>query len=191
MLFDASESSVEENARQCREVVEEALKYGAHVEGEIAAFRRTEEVAGDQADREYCLETVVEFVKATGVDVFAPAIGNAHGVYQGTPKLDCDRVSGIAEQAHLPIALHGGTGMTPGQFVELIRGSRAKVNTSTALKSALKISHLKSGFDDMSPHPGKYDPVAVMEVEASAVSEMAKERMRLFGSVGRSCMSRR
>ena len=104
---------MEENKRQCTEVVQEARRYGAHVEGEIEAFKRTEEMTGDEAEKVQSLETVVDFVKETGVDVFAPAIGNAHGVYATTPKLDSQRVSDIVEATGIPVALHGGTGMTP------------------------------------------------------------------------------
>ena len=85
VLFDASKLSVEENQRQCIEVVAEARRYGAHVEGEIEGFKRTEEMTGDEAQHVQSLETVVEFVRATGVDVFAPAIGNAHGTYKTAP----------------------------------------------------------------------------------------------------------
>ena len=114
MLFDASKLSVEENKRQCIEVVAEARRYGAHVEGEIEGFKRTEEMTGDEAEHVQSLETVVDFVHATGVDVFAPAIGNAHGVYATTPHLDSQRVTDIVAATGIPVALHGGTGHDPG-----------------------------------------------------------------------------
>ena len=72
VLFDASKLTVEENKRQCIEVVAEARRYGALVEGEIEGFKRTEEMTGDEAEHVQTLETVVDFVEATGVDVFAP-----------------------------------------------------------------------------------------------------------------------
>ena len=72
VLFDASKLTVEENKRQCIEVVAEARRYGADVEGEIEGFKRTEEMTGDEAQHVQSLETVVDFVRATGVDVFAP-----------------------------------------------------------------------------------------------------------------------
>ncbi len=86
VLFDASKLSVEENRRQCIEVVEEASRYGALVEGEIEGFKRTEEMTGDEAEHVQTLDTVVDFVRATGVDIFAPAIGNAHGTYKSAPE---------------------------------------------------------------------------------------------------------
>jgi fructose-bisphosphate aldolase class II len=181
VLFDASKLSVEENQRQCIEVVAEARRYGADVEGEIEGFKRTEEMTGDEAEHVQKLETVVEFVKATGVDIFAPAIGNAHGTYKTTPHLDSQRVTDIVEATGKPVALHGGTGMTPEQFSDLIARGCAKVNISTALK----IAFMKSAFDYMTEHPGEYDPPKLLSVQRTAVMEMAKYHIRLFGSEGR------
>ncbi len=181
VLFDASKLSVEENMRQCIEVVAEAKPYGAAVEGEIEGFKRTEEMTGDEAEHVQSLETVVDFVKTTGVDVFAPAIGNAHGMYKTTPHLDSQRVTDIVEATGIPVALHGGTGMTPEQFSDLISRGCAKVNISTALK----IAFMKSGYDFMSEHPGEYDPPSIFKAQRAAVMEMAKHHIRLFGSEGK------
>ncbi|MGA2283915.1 MAG: class II fructose-bisphosphate aldolase [Candidatus Dormibacteria bacterium] len=181
VLFDASKLSVEENKRQCIEVVAEARRYGAHVEGEIEGFKRTEEMTGDEAQHVQSLETVVDFVRATGVDVFAPAIGNAHGVYASTPHLDSQRVSDIVAATGIPVALHGGTGMTPEQFSDLIGRGCAKVNISTALK----IAFMKSGYEYMTAHPGEYDPPAIFKAQRTAVMEMAKHHIHLFGSEGK------
>ncbi len=181
VLFDASKLSVEENKRQCIEVVAEARRYGADVEGEIEGFKRTEEMTGDEASHVQSLETVVDFVRATGVDVFAPAIGNAHGTYKTTPHLDSQRVTDIVEATGKPVALHGGTGMSPEQFSDLISRGCAKVNISTALK----IAYMKSGYDFMNEHPGDYDPPKIFTAQRTAVMEMAKHHIRLFGSEGK------
>ena len=181
VLFDASKLSVEENMRQCADVVEEARSYGAHVEGEIESFKRTEEMTGDEHQEVQSLATVVEFVHTTGVDVFAPAIGNAHGVYRTTPKLDSQRVTDIVEATGIPVALHGGTGMTPQQFNDLIGRGCAKVNISTALK----VAFLKAGYDYMNAHPNEYDPPPIFTAERAAVTEMAKYHIQLFGGQGR------
>ena len=181
VLFDASKLSVEENRRQCIEVVAEARRFGADVEGEIEGFKRTEEMTGDEAQHVQSLETVVEFVRETGVDIFAPAIGNAHGTYKTAPTLDAQRVSDIVEATGKPVALHGGTGMSPEQFSDLIARGCAKVNISTALK----IAYMKSGQDYMTEHPGDYDPPKIFTAQRAAVMEMAKHHIRLFGSEGK------
>ena len=181
VLFDGSALSVEENRRQCIEVVAEAKPFGALVEGEIEGFKRVEEIADDEAAEAQSLGTAVEFIRSTGVDVFAPAIGNAHGMYRATPKLDSQRVTDIVEATGIPVALHGGTGMTPEQFADLIGRGCAKVNISTALK----IRFMQSGYDYMTANPGKYDPPSLFDVQRAAVKEMAEEHIRLFGSEGR------
>ena len=181
VLFDASKLTVEENKRQCIEVVAEARRYGALVEGEIEGFKRTEEMTGDEAQHVQSLETVVDFVHETGVDVFAPAIGNAHGTYKTAPTLDAQRVTDIVAATGIPVALHGGTGMTAEQFADLISRGCAKVNISTALK----IAFMKAGFDFMTGNPGKYDPPSIFKVQASAVMAMAASHIRMFGSAGK------
>ena len=181
VLFDASKLSVEENRRQCIEVVAEGRRYGAHVEGEIEGFKRTEEMTGDEAQHVQSLETVVDFVRATGVDVFAPAIGNAHGTYKTAPTLDAQRVTDIVEATGIAVALHGGTGMSAEQFSDLIARGCAKVNISTALK----IAFMKSGYEYMTAHPGEYDPPALMKVQHAAVKKMAQDHILMFGSEGK------
>jgi fructose-bisphosphate aldolase class II len=181
VLFDGSKLSVEQNKVQCIEVVAEAKRYGALVEGEIEGFKRVEDIADDEPADEQTLETAVEFIRATGVDVFAPAIGNAHGMYRTAPQLDSQRVTDIVEATGTPVALHGGTGMTPEQFSDLIARGCAKVNISTALK----IRFMQSGYDYMTEHSGQYDPPSLFAHQREAVVEMAREHMRMFGSVGK------
>ena len=181
VLFDASKLTVEENKRQCIEVVAEARRYGAAVEGEIEGFKRTEELTGHEASSIQTLETVVDFVQATGVDVFAPAIGNAHGTYASAPTLDAQRVSDIVAATSIPVALHGGTGMSAAQFTDLIARGCAKVNISTALK----VAFMQSGDDWMPAHPGLYDPPQLFKAQREAVKAMAMDHILMFGSAGK------
>jgi ketose-bisphosphate aldolase len=181
VLFDGSSLSVEENKRQTVEVVAEARAHDALVEGEIEGFKRVEDMADDERVNEQSLETAIDFVSSTGVDVFAPAIGNAHGMYRAAPRLDSQRVSDIVEATGIPVALHGGTGMTPEQFTDLISRGCAKVNISTALK----IRFMQSGYDYMTERPGEYDPPKLFARQKAAVIDMTREHIRLFGSEGR------
>jgi fructose-bisphosphate aldolase class II len=181
VLFDGSKLSVDENKRQTVEVVAEARRYGALVEGEIEAFKRVEDMSEDERESEQALETALDFVRTTGVDVYAPAIGNAHGMYKTTPKLDSQRVTDIVEATGIPVALHGGTGMTADQFSDLIARGCAKVNISTALK----IAFIQSGYDYVTAHPTEYDPPKLFVAQRAAVLEMAKEHIRKFGGEGR------
>jgi ketose-bisphosphate aldolase len=184
VLFDGSRLPVAENLRQTVDVVAEARTYGAHVEGEIEAITGVEDdIGSDEEARRQSLPVALDFIRKTGIDVFAPAIGNAHGVYRSEPHLDAQRVSDIVAAEPVPIALHGGTGMTDAQFTDLISRGCAKVNISTALK----ITYMKSNlaFLRTAEERDSWDPPSLFTAVRSAVVDMAAAHMRRFGSVGR------
>lgn len=184
VLFDASTLPVEENQRQTIEVVAEARRYGAHVEGEIEAIKGVEDGIGvDTETRRQSLETALGFIRATGVDVFAPSIGNAHGVYSATPDLDFQRVSDLVEASGTPIALHGGSGMTDAQFADLIARGCAKVNISTALKIEFMTSSL--AFLKNAEAADKWDPPALFADVRSHIIALTTGLAGTFGSAGK------
>jgi fructose-bisphosphate aldolase class II len=184
VLFDGSRLAVEENKRQTAEVVLEAREYGAHVEGEIEPITGVEDGIGSEADAgQESLAVALDFIRVTGIDVFAPAIGNAHGMYKQTPELDMQRVSDIVAAEPLPIALHGGTGMSDAQFSDLISRGCAKINISTALKMAFMQSSL--AHLELAQEMGKWDPPSMFRDVRGAVMRMASEHIARFGSAGR------
>ena len=184
VLFDAHELDVADNLAQTTEVVAQAHAVGAHVEGEIEGIQGVEDGLGsDEVSARQSLEVAVDFITRTGVDCFAPAIGNAHGQYATAPVLDHQRVSDLVEATGVPMALHGGTGLAPEQFTDLIARGCAKVNISTALKEVYMRSALE--FLRGAEESGKWDPPSLFAHQRSAVLEMAREHLRLFGSAGR------
>ena len=184
VLFDASSLPYEENLRQCVEVVAEAKKYGAGVEGEIEGIKGVEDGVGtDTEGARQTLEASLNFIRSTGIDCFAPAIGNAHGVYKETPKLDAQRVTNIEKQIPIPMALHGGTGLTNEQFQDLIARGCAKVNISTALKITYMQSNL--AFLRETEAKNKWDPPSLFRHVSQAVREMVTGYLEVFGSVGK------
>jgi fructose-bisphosphate aldolase, class II len=184
VLFDGSTLPVEENLRQVVEVVAEARAHGAHVEGEIEAIKGVEDdVGSDEESKRQSLDVSVNFVETSGVDVFAPSIGNAHGVYSKTPDLDEQRVSDLVAATGVPIALHGGTGLSDEQFKDLIARGCAKVNVSTALKVTFMKSNL--AFLKETEEKGKWDPPSLFRHVAADVTAMAEGYVDRFGSAGR------
>ena len=184
VLFDASSLPVQENQRQTVEVVAEARSYGADVEGEIESITGVEDgIGSDEVAHRESLPTALEFIRATGITVFAPAIGNAHGVYSAEPHLDAQRVSDIVAAEPIPIALHGGTGLTDAQFTDLISRGCAKVNISTALKVTYMQSSL--AFLRGAEERGSWDPPSLFDATRAAVKEMAAGHIRRFGSAGK------
>src|SRR5262249_55918118 len=160
--------------------VDEAHAAGVDVEGELEAIRRVEEGPG-AASEPYPVETAVAFIEDTGVGCFAPAIGNAHGLYQSTPSPDSERGPAIVQPATVPIALHGGTGMSQAQFDDLISRGCAKVNISTALK----IAYIDAHQDYLGAFPGVYVPPDLFRHVHRAVRAMAREHIGRLGGEGR------
>ena len=184
VLFDAHELDVAENLRQTTEVVAEARRTGAHVEGEIEGIQGVEDDLGsDAASVVQSLEVAVDFIKRTGVDCFAPALGNAHGQYKQAPVLNARRVSELVAATGVPMALHGGTGLSDEQFTDLIARGCAKVNISTALKE----TYLKSSLEFLreTAERDKWDPPSLFRHQRAAVVDMARRHIRLFGGSGR------
>lgn len=183
VLFDASQLPVAENQRQTIEVVKEARGYGAHVEGEIESITGVEDgVGSDQTAARQTLDVSLAFIEATGVDVFAPSIGNAHGVYKSEPILDFDRVSDLVAAHPIPIALHGGSGMTDAQFHDLIQRGCSKVNISTALK----VTYLQSTLANLrfAEEVDKWDPPTLFSAVNGDVVDLTTGLARTFGSAG-------
>lgn len=184
VLFDASNLPVEENQRQTIEVVAEARRYGAQVEGEIEAITGVEDDHGsDTVAPQQSLETALNFIDATGIDVFAPSIGNAHGSYKAAPVLDVGRVTEIVEARNIPIALHGGSGLSPEQFADLIARGCAKVNISTALKETFMKSSL--AFLKGAEQNNKWDPPSLFKHTRADVMTLVKDLAEQFGSAGK------
>jgi fructose-bisphosphate aldolase class II len=184
VLFDASAMPVEENKRQTTEVVAEAARHGAHVEGEIEGIKGVEDdVGSEEESKRQSFEVAVDFIEGTGIDCFAPAIGNAHGVYHTEPKLDAQRVTDLVKATRVPMALHGGTGMTTAQFNDLIGRGCAKVNISTALKVRYMQANL--AYLREAEQQDKWDPPTLFRHVRAEVIDMAADHLRRFGSEGK------
>jgi ketose-bisphosphate aldolase len=182
VLFDGSELDVEENTRQTIEVVAEATRHGAHVEGEIESVLGVEDgVGSDEAGVVHPVEVSARFIERTGVYSFAPAIGTAHGLYKRAPELHPERVTELVALHPIPMVLHGGTGLSEEQFTDLISRGCAKVNISTALKIAFVEAHREY----LEANPGKHDPPSLLSHVRAAVKQMAEYHIGMFGSAGR------
>src|SRR4051794_31303091 len=171
VLFDGSELDVTENTRQTIEVVAEADTYGAQVEGEIESVLGVEDgVGSDEAGDVHPVEVSAEFIEATGVYSFAPAIGTAHGLYAHSPRLMPERVTEIVERHPIPQVLHGGTGLSAAQSPPLSARGCAKVTIS----AALKIAFADAQREWLDATPAKKAPPLLLRHVRAAVKEMAE-----------------
>jgi fructose/tagatose bisphosphate aldolase len=134
-----------------------------------------------QTQEVVALDKAVHFIRETGIDSFAPAIGTAHGMYKGEPKINFDRVTQIVEAQPIPIVLHGGTGLKVEVFRELIARGAAKVNISTQLK----ITFADSFKTYLDKHPTEYNPLKLLAFVRENVMSMAMGFFRIFGSEGK------
>ena len=126
-------------------------------------------------------QQAIEFCRQVGPDCFAPAIGTAHGVYKGVPKIAYDRLEEIAAKTDVPIALHGGTGLADDVFRKCISLGCAKVNISTQLKYAFI-----DGFVAYhNANNTQYNPLKVLEAQFNQLKTGIIEKIKLFGSSGK------
>lgn len=140
VMADRSTLPLEENIASVREVVQVAAACGVTVEAELGhvGFVGKDTMCSDGHDtRDADLFTnpdeAREFVERTGIDALAVAIGTAHGMYKGTPKLDFERLKAIREKVEVPLVLHGGSGTGDENLQRACREGICKVNLASEL----------------------------------------------------------
>lgn len=183
IMIDASKRSLEENIRATNEIKEYGRSRGVCVEGELGAIVGVEDDIFVSADESHLadLESAKIYTKETDLDAFAPAIGTAHGVYTGEPKIDFERFSQMQSLSPCPLVVHGGTGLSDEIFHRLIALGAAKINISTAIK----IAYLSSIRDFMAENPKVSEPLQLDAAITARVRETVREHTTLFGSVGK------
>jgi tagatose 1,6-diphosphate aldolase GatY/KbaY len=190
LMIDASKQDFEENIRQTKEVVDYCHRLGtASVEGELGTVSGVEDqvrVAEDEAL--LCNpEQAVEFVEKTGVDLFAPAIGTAHGVYKTKdPKVDFERFGKIyglinGQGVKVPLVVHGGTGLPPDYVRRLIELGGSKFNVSTDLKHSL----IDATYEYISQHRDEYNPGRIDKEVKKAIQAKVSYWIDMLGSAGK------
>lgn len=190
IMIDASKQNYEENIRQTREVVDYCHSVGnISVEGELGTVSGVEDqvkVAEDEAQLANPKQAV-EFVERTGVDIFAPAIGTAHGVYKTkNPKIDFERMATIHKMLNgngirTPLVVHGGTGLPEDYIKKLLAAGGAKFNVSTELKHTL----IDTKFDYISAHRDEYDPGKIDVAVRDATRKTVMHWIDMLESAGK------
>lgn len=182
VMVDGSHLPFEENVRITREVVELAHACGVPVEGELGYVPGVEGEDAELHPGESVLtrpEQAETFVARTGVDFLAVAIGTVHGRYRGTPKLDFERLAEIDRRLGMPLVLHGGSGLAPGDYRRLAERGIAKVNLYTALADAAAASIRERVAEGIDSFTGLHAGVR------EAVAREVEQATELLGSAGR------
>lgn len=184
VMFDGSSLPFSENKARSEEIYRMTEAAGVGLEAEIGAIGGVEDdkfVAEDAAilaNYDECLA----FVKGMpNLAVFAPAIGTAHGFYKGQPKIAYDLLERITASVSVPIALHGGTGLSQEQFDRCIAGGCAKVNISTMHKH-----RFIEGFVAVrAEKPKLEEPLPFIVGQYDAMKKDVVDMIRIFGSAGK------
>lgn len=190
VMFDGSSLPIEENLAKTAELVALAHDKGLSIEAEVGAIGGTEDgvtADGEVADPEECKKIV-----ALGVDFLAAGIGNIHGIYPENWKgLHIDALEKIqAATSGIPLVLHGGTGIPDEQVKAAIAKGMSKINVNTECQlvfAAATIKYCAEGKADPSAANKEkgFDPRKILKPGVEAIKAKVKEKMELFGSVGK------
>jgi len=183
VMIDASAKPFEENLSLSRQVVEMARPRGVTVEAELGAIVGVEDDIHVKEQESHLADPAqaVEFCAKAKPDCFAPAIGTAHGIYKGEPKIAYHILEKVAASTRVPIALHGGTGLSDEVFKKCITLGCAKVNISTQIKYAFI-----DGFVAYhNAHNTQYDPLKVIQAQFDEMKRGIAANIQLFGGAGK------
>ena len=185
IMFDGSHYPIEENVEKTKELVKVATGKGMSIEAEVGSIGGEEDGVigkGECADPNEC-----KMIADLGVDMLAAGIGNIHGKYpanwEGLSFETLDAVQQLTGK--MPLVLHGGTGIPDDMIKKAISLGVAKINVNTECQLSFADAtrkYIEAGKD----LEGKgYDPRKLLKPGAEAIQATVKEKMELFGSVGK------
>lgn len=182
IMIDGSHGSFEENIAVSKAVADACTPSGIPVEAELGKVGGKEDDLDGGDNNPYTdPDQAVEFVKRTGITSLAVAIGTAHGVYKGEPKLDLDRLSEIREVVDIPLVLHGTSGVPDETVTECVNRGICKVNYATDLR----IAFTKGVSEVFSENPDVIDPKKYNACGKERVKEYVMSKMKVCKSVGK------
>lgn len=181
--FDGSNLPYEENVKITQALVEAAHQKGVLVEGEIdkilgkSAPHPEEEAESVQAGANYTdPEKAADFVQQTKVDILAVFVGNLHGTYRQSPKLDLERLNLLAQKLPCFFSLHGGSGLLDEDIKKAIQiGKVVKINVNTELRVAYRetLENVLRGSEEVAIYK-------IMPPVIAAVQKVVEEKIKLF-----------
>ena len=185
IMFDGSHYPIDENVEKTKELVQVAHAMGMSIEAEVGSIGGEEDGVvgvGECADPDECKR-----VADLGVDMLAAGIGNIHGKYPANWKgLSFETLDAIQQKTGvMPLVLHGGTGIPADMIKKAISLGVAKINVNTECQLSFADAtrkYIEAGKD----LEGKgFDPRKLLAPGAEAIKATVKEKMELFGSVGK------
>lgn len=183
VMIDGSKLPLAENIALTRKVVEVARAVGVSVEAELGKIGGTEDDI-TVSEREALFtdpEEAMVFVRETGVDALAVAIGTAHGQYKGVPELDFVRLEKISSLVKIPLVLHGSSGVPDADVQRAISLGVCKVNIDTNIREAFVAAARRV----LEENPREIDPRKMLGPAREAAAEVIRDKIRVFGSSGK------
>lgn len=184
VMIDASMSSYEDNIAITSEVVQLAHSVGVSVESELGTIGDNGSAEGGATEIIYTdIDQAEDFVKRTGIDTLAVAIGTSHGLYpkDKMPQLNLSLLKELNKRISIPFVLHGGSGNPDNEVSEAVKYGVGKVNLSSDLKSVF-FAEVKKVLDK---HPEKYEPLEVYPEPNKAVRNVVKHKLSILNTVGK------
>jgi fructose-bisphosphate aldolase, class II len=183
VMFDGSKLPLAENIRLTRETVTAARRAGASVEAELGRVAgREEHVTVEGREAAFTdPEEAARFVRETGIDALAVAVGTVHGWYKWEPNLDHDRLARIRDLTAVPLVLHGGSGVPEAEIRRAIAGGICKINVATEAKDAWAAALRRT----LAADPNLDDPRQILLPSREGALAVIRQKLRLFGSAGK------
>ena len=183
VIYDGAKLSFEENVKNTKECVDYS-KGKVLVEGELGYIGQSSkglDEIPDGVDLKNGLTTpelAKRFVEETGVDLFAPAVGNIHGMMRvgHDPRLEIELIGKIREACGVPLVLHGGSGTVDEDFTKSIAAGVSVIHISTELRVAFR----KALVFALQENPDEVAPYKYMKEAVQAVEKVTTERLTLF-----------
>ncbi len=182
IMIDGSHEGFEDNIALTSAVVKACHPGEVPIEAELGKVGgKEDDLDGGEGDPYTNPQEAAEFVERTGIDSLAVAIGTAHGVYKGVPKLDFSRLSEIRKAVSIPLVLHGTSGVPDEDVAECIKRGICKVNYATDLR----IAFTKGINQVLKENPDTIDPKKYNAKGREEVRKYVMHKMKICQSVAK------
>jgi fructose-bisphosphate aldolase class II len=188
VIFDGAKLSMEENISIAKQSVEYAHSVDREVlvEAELGYIGTSSKLLdeipeGISLEQLTTKEDAKKFVDVTGIDLFAPSVGNIHGMLKNVsnPELNIERIKEISESVSTPLVLHGGSGISDQNFKDAIKAGISVIHINTEIRRAYKEGIKKS----LKENPDEIAPYRLMKPAMLAVQEVVEHRLKLFSNL--------
>lgn len=185
IMFDGSHYPIEENVAKTKELVKICNEKGMSIEAEVGSIGGEEDGvvgAGECADPNEC-----KMIADLGVTMLAAGIGNIHGKYPANwPGLSFETLDAVQQKTgDMPLVLHGGTGIPADMIQKAISLGVSKINVNTECQLSFQEATRKYIMDGKDLEGKGFDPRKLLAPGAEAIRNTVKEKMELFGSIGK------